>query len=114
MNVQCKLFSSGVFIFFLLLFSCRNQADIPHNLRKLTEDEMMKMIERDQQPSADVKVILENGDPFNSTAIMALKQKKLIGDLYVDSDKAVKLIVLRKAGPKDSRIFEAIEKRTIS
>lgn len=101
MNGHCRFFSLSVFILILLLFSCRNQADIPRNLRKLSEDEKMKMIERNQRPPADVKVILKNGDPFNSEAIMALKQKKLIGDLYVDSNKAVKLIVLRKAGPKE-------------
>jgi hypothetical protein len=99
-------------ILLLVLIPCKGQIKIPTGFRKLTEEEVLQRVAKEEHPPQNVKILLENGFPFNNEAIMALSQKKLIGDQYVDSNKIVRLIILRKTTAADEKLLLAMERQS--
>lgn len=102
-----------IFLFFALI-SCSHQIEIPKGLRKLNFEEILQIMSRGEKMPNDVKVLLQNGDPFDNEAIAALNQGKLITDVYVDSSGVTKLVVLRKTNSSDKERLIAMEKQANS
>lgn len=110
MTNKYSIFILKITLFSLLFVSCKYQYEIPEGLRKLTATEMIARAEREDTTPKDVKIIMYDGKPFDNNAIASLNQQKLIPELYVDSSKVVKVILLRKATVKDQYLLAKLDK----
>lgn len=109
MTNKNSTFILKITLFSLLIVSCKYQYEIPEGLRKLTAPEMIARAEREDTTPKDVKIIMYNGKPFDNNAIAALNGQKLVPELYIDSSKIVKIILLRKATVRDQILLAKLD-----
>jgi len=90
--------------------ACRHNLKIANGLRKLSTNEVISMIKKNEPVPQDIKIISEDGKPIDNNIMLKVGQEKLVTDFYADSKNKVKLLVVRAYNDNDKQLFSEIKK----
>jgi hypothetical protein len=100
----------SILIIITILQGCHQGFQTPKGLKKLTDMEVLEIIRRKEQMPPGLKITMADGKPVDNNVMMAIGQKKLVTDFYVDSARRVRLLIVRPYVDNDKYLLSEIDK----